>query len=147
MKIYTTLLLLFCLSCKKQTADPLSYTSKMAGSHTWVGTTHIVSSKIDTTYNYSISDTITVLNNKTLVILHYAFSRYTTSVDTLVYLKQLEDTLVFTSQYWDNHYTYDSENDTLRYVFPSNVILWNYEYYTFQSSGSSSVKIVHLHTP
>lgn len=140
MKIYTLLLLLFCLSCKKQPTDPLSHTSKMAGVHTWTGLFHSYSNTVDTTYNISQSDTITVLNNKTLVMFHYAFSRATTSVDTFKYLQQTNDTLVFTSYFLDAHLTYDEEADTIKYAFSNNVINLNQRYYSQYGSWTKQLR-------
>lgn len=81
MKIPIVLLLLLpFISCKRKTIDSLSYTPKMAGNHTWVGTFHYSSGTLDTTYNISWSESITILDNKTFVLPHHAFGRTTTKI-------------------------------------------------------------------
>lgn len=90
----------------------------------------------------SLSEPITVLNNKTIVLLHHAFNRITTSVDTFRYLQQINDTLIFTSSYFDAHFTYDSESDTIKYNFNHNLVYWNYRYLS-----KAGIYYYNMHSP
>lgn len=114
----------------------------MAGVHIFKGAYHFYSTTFDTTYDISESDTITVLNNTTFIIPHHAFGRITTGIDTFIYLQQIDDTLVFRSEFWDEHYTYDEEIDTVKYNFNASIIYLNQKYHSKYGSWTK-----HLHCP
>lgn len=141
-KYIPILILLLCLSCKKQAADPLNNIPKIAGDHKWVGVEYYHGvNGLNDTQAYSEDYAITVLSNKLFVIPHSSlFGPIVSSADTFTFLNQKVDTLTFTSHYTTVNGPY--EEDTIKYDFINNIIYWFRE-----DISKYSTKTYDLHTP
>lgn len=144
MKKYTAALLLICsLSCKKQQVVPANPVKNMAGTHTWVGTDHYRTaySNLDTIYNISSSWSTTVLSDSVIVLSDASAMFSNATTDTFHYLSRTSSILTFIHSYTDPS-GINTQKDTLRYNYESNVLLWDYYYSSGAAYGDG-----HLHTP